>query len=400
MKALYQSIQWHITEVCPNRCKHCYIDGMTNEERRCKELDFQGMLRILDNLRAFEEKYDVAINNFILTGGDPFEHPDFEKLLKELRARGKSISVLGIPERITKESLAMLESYQINQYQVSLDGMPDTHDMIRGKGSFDRTIKALKFMNQYSSILPAIMFTVHRQNWREMFDLIAYLEQEGIHTSFAFDFMVLEGSAKENFQLLDKEQVDELLEKYRKIRLQLKEKQSKLILREKVKLFETFDVTDANVKFEKYTYVSGCYCGLSSCCILPNGDCMPCRRLNLKIGNLLQESYTDLFVNHELMRRLRRISSFKMCCDCDYAKVCRGCAALAYSATGDAFGDMMYCSRKRSVEPKLHEPPLDCSEQEEFDYLTNTLKNAIQKEGIHSNKAAIKHNIYKAFIGM
>lgn len=295
MKTSYQTIQWHITEVCPNRCKHCYIGDVTNEERRCNELRLKEMIMILDNFQKFENKYDAEIKHFVITGGDPFEHPDFKEFLEELNNRNKNITILGIPERISEENIRLLEKYHISQYQMSLDGMSETHDMIRGKGSFEKTIKALKLMNQTSKIYPAIMYTLHQQNCDEMIEVIDYLEQEGIEASFSFDFMVLEGLAKKNFQMLNKYQVDEILEKYRKKKAESRKKHSKLVLREKVKLFETFDIQDANEKFEKYTYISGCYCGLNGCSVLPNGDCLPCRRLPIKIGNLLQQDYTDIF---------------------------------------------------------------------------------------------------------
>lgn len=86
-----------------------------------------------------------------------------------------------------------------------------------------------------------------------------------------------------------------------------------------------------------------------------------------------------------------------MCGDCDYAKVCRGCAALAYSESKDPFGEMIHCNKKIKIDPKIHEPLITCSEDEEYRYLTNNLENSIRRDGIRSNMNAIKHNIYKEF---
>lgn len=395
MKLLNQSVQWHITEVCPNRCKHCYIDGNTNYERRKNELNMDGLITILQNLDEFERKFDVSIGTYVLTGGDPFEHADFEKLLSEIYLRGKIIKILGIPERISKETLMLLDRYNVDTYQVSLDGMKNTHDMIRGKGSFDRTIDAIRLMNELSNVHPHIMYTLHKQNCNEMFELIHYLGNSNLSVSFSFDFLVLEGQARKNFSMVNKEEVDEILIQYRKERLRLKEENSKLILREKVKLFETFDIEGANDKFKKYSYISGCMCGIASVAILPNGDLLPCRRLPITIGNLLEDSYSELFLNNVLMRKLRRISSYKMCGDCDYGKVCRGCPAVAYSVTGDPFDEMIYCNRKKKVEASLCEPPIDCTEKEEFAFVTNNLISSIQREGALANMSALKHDIYK-----
>lgn len=336
----------------------------------------------------------LTLKRFAVTGGDPFEYADFERFLDELSVRGKEINILGIPERVTKENLEMLSKYNVTTYQVSLDGMKNTHDMIRGEGSFDKTIEALKFIENKSSIKAHIMYTINRENCDEMFDLIDYLLKEDISALFSFDFMVLEGNAKSNLNLLEKDKVDEILDRYRKIRMKLKHTNSKLVLKEKIKLFETFNINDANKKFKKYSYISGCSCGIASISILPNGNLLACRRLPVVIGNLVTEDYAELFFNNPIMRKLRRISSFKECNNCDYAKVCRGCPALAYSVTGDIFGAMPYCNKKKEIIPLLNEPAIDCSLEEERAYLTNNLAAAIEKEGVEQNMCAIKYNIY------
>lgn len=394
MSYLSQSVQWHLTEACPNRCKHCYIGQSSNTERRKDELDFPDFVSILDNLARFEQKYGITIDSFSLTGGDPFEHKDFEKLLQELVRRKKQIKILGIPERITDENIYMLEKYGITAYQVSLDGLPVTHDNIRGAGSFQRTIKAIRKIGS-SKIHPLVMFTLHDGNMDEMFELIDYLDDLNIKISFSFDFLVFEGNACTNFSTLSKEKVDEIIHRYRNKAFLLRQHKRKLILREKVKLFETLDIQGASTIFEKYSYVCGCSCGMTSIAILPNGNVYPCRRLPIGVGNLLQEEYGQIFINNPLMRKLRRISSFMECVDCDYAKVCRGCPALAYSVSGDPFSAMPYCSQKEKVTSLITEPDISCSEEDELLYITNTLTKHISQDGVTDNKSALYHDIYK-----
>lgn len=394
-KVLIQSVQWHITEVCPNRCKHCYINDATNIIRRKQELSFDKLMMILDNLESFADKYNIDISTFAITGGDPFEHPDFEKLLQELYSRGKRIKILGIPERVSVDTLTLLKQYHINSYQVSLDGMKETHDMIRGRGSFDETIKAIKMLAECGGIQPHIMFTVHRQNSKELMPLIDYLVQEDVDAFFTFDFWVMNGTEECQMGLLNNMEIDRLLIEYREKESQLKRKGSKLKLKEKVKLFNTLDIEKPNEKFSKYAYISGCSCGISSIAILPNGDVVPCRRLPIVVGNLLEDSYEEIFLDNELMKKLRRISYYKKCGNCDYAKVCRGCPALAYSITGDVFGELLYCNRKKEICPITMEPPLDCKRDQEFAYVTNNILKAIQEEGISENLEAIKYNLRK-----
>ena len=43
-----------------------------------------------------------------------------------------------------------------------------------------------------------------------------------------------------------------------------------------------------------FSVCDGCYNGICSVSILPNGDVYPCRRLPIKVGNLLTESFEDI----------------------------------------------------------------------------------------------------------
>jgi MoaA/NifB/PqqE/SkfB family radical SAM enzyme len=65
----YFSIQWHITDMCDQRCKHCYIFAEDN----CKninEMSWEEMTHTLNEIKDMCHK----MNKFpyiYLTGGDP-----------------------------------------------------------------------------------------------------------------------------------------------------------------------------------------------------------------------------------------------------------------------------------------------------------------------------------------
>ncbi len=396
MKQVMQSVQWHITEVCSNRCKHCYINSSSNKERQNQEMGFKELIHILDNFAAFEKKYNANIDTYALTGGDPFAHKDFERLLRELHNRKKNIRILGIPERITKDNIRMLESYGVLSYQVSLDGLKETHDAIRGKGSFDRTILAVKRLNE-SNIIANIMFTVHNQNCHELMPLIDYLDAQDLKIIFGFDFLVMEGEAKDNFAVFTAEQVNELLEEYLEKKESLHKRNRKIELKEKSKLFETFKSAGMAQLYCDYSDAGGCACGFTSVAVLPNGDVYPCRRLPIKAGNLLSESYEDIFLGTEIMRKLRRISYYEDCKNCDYAKVCRGCPALTYSTSGDPFVKMPYCNEKVETDIGITEPQITCSYEEEWEYVANTFITRCGEKP-DCNSAALRYQIYRYFL--
>ena len=81
----YFSFQWHITDACDQRCKHCYIFS----EDTCKHLDSMTWGQMSDtffNCLDFCRVYD-RLPYFYITGGDPILHPQFWKLAGLLKER-------------------------------------------------------------------------------------------------------------------------------------------------------------------------------------------------------------------------------------------------------------------------------------------------------------------------
>ena len=112
-------IQWHITEKCPNQCKHCYMFDEEYKRRIENEKNYMELRVILDKLKEFEEKYNIFFPRIVLTGGDPMAHSDCMRLIQEIKARGKDCMLLGIPERVTDEMIIELMQKGVSRYQVS-----------------------------------------------------------------------------------------------------------------------------------------------------------------------------------------------------------------------------------------------------------------------------------------
>lgn len=97
----YFSFQWHITDECDQRCKHCYIFSEDN----CKKLDsmtWEQMQKTFDNCLDFCRTHG-RLPYFYITGGDPILHPDFWKLLELLKSHDIPFTILGNPFHLNDE---------------------------------------------------------------------------------------------------------------------------------------------------------------------------------------------------------------------------------------------------------------------------------------------------------
>ncbi len=127
-------IQWHLTERCNLRCKHCYQEG-----GQVQELSREQILAVIDEiaemLQAWRENYAIEFQpSFNVTGGEPFLRPDFFDILARMAGIGFEIYVLSNGTVITAERARRLAELQVSGVQVSLEGPEEIHEAI-GSGA-------------------------------------------------------------------------------------------------------------------------------------------------------------------------------------------------------------------------------------------------------------------------
>ncbi|MBO5600965.1 MAG: radical SAM protein, partial [Candidatus Methanomethylophilus sp.] len=165
----YFAFQWHITEACDQRCKHCYIYAL-GSHAKFREMSFSDMEKVLQNIRTFCRKAGREPYLYI-TGGDPILHPRFWDLLELLNKDNMRIAILGNPFHLTPEVCRRMRELGVVKYQLSLDGLKDTHDRIRQPGSYDATMSAIPMLRD-AGIDVAIMSTVSKWNVSEIPSLV------------------------------------------------------------------------------------------------------------------------------------------------------------------------------------------------------------------------------------
>lgn len=135
----YFAFQWHITEACDQRCKHCYIYAL-GSHAKFQAMALEDMVRVIENCQAFCRRAG-RLPYFYLTGGDPILHPQFWQLAGLLKERDLPFAILGNPFHLTDDVCQKLRDHGCRKYQLSLDGLRETHDRIRRPGSYDETTR-------------------------------------------------------------------------------------------------------------------------------------------------------------------------------------------------------------------------------------------------------------------
>ena len=88
----------------------------------------------------------------------------------------------------------------------------------------------------------------------------------------------------------------------------------------------------------------GCLGGIGFCFISYKGEVFPCGYLPVLCGDIRQTNFRQIWEESEIFNNLRDYSKLKGKCGiCEFNKLCGGCRARAYAATGDYLAEEPYC---------------------------------------------------------
>jgi radical SAM protein with 4Fe4S-binding SPASM domain len=108
-----------------------------------------------------------------------------------------------------------------------------------------------------------------------------------------------------------------------------------------------------NVTFDAFgldAVTRGCLGGTAFCFISHVGVVQPCGFLNLNCGDITKTSFVDVWNGSDIFLKLRDYDNLKgKCGACEYKKVCGGCRARAFEATGDYLDEEPLCN----YQPRL-----------------------------------------------
>ncbi len=142
--ALEFFVQWHLTERCNLRCRHCYQSGAAGEELDLASIR-EAIAEIDETVAGWSRDYGLELGlSFTLTGGEPFLRPDLWEILEEVRGRGHDAWLLSNGTLVDPPTAARLASLGVRGVQVSIEGPEGVHEEIRGRGSYEAALEGLK----------------------------------------------------------------------------------------------------------------------------------------------------------------------------------------------------------------------------------------------------------------
>lgn len=335
-------VAWETTRNCNLACRHCRASADNGPYEG--ELDTPAAFRLLDQIAELGQPI------VILTGGEPLLRADIFDIARYGTDKGLRMVMAPNGTLITAEHAMRMVAAGIQRISVSLDGATaDSHDSFRGvPGAFEGALGGIARARE-AGLEFQINTTISKLNLDQIPRIQALAVELGAVAHHIF-LLVPTGRGK---YLIDQEitaqEYEETLnwfyDQREKSPLQLKATCAPhyyRILRQRARE-EGQRVTFQSHGLDAVT--RGCLGGVGFCFISHRGIVQPCGFLQVESGDVTRESFAEIWRGSKVFLTLRNFQDLKgKCGECEYRRVCGGCRARAFEATGDMMAEEPLCS--------------------------------------------------------
>lgn len=244
------TLYWEITGACNQSCKHCHLGGPSKYSQTSKE---EALIRI-------DEFYENGVETLLLTGGEPLLNPNVYDMIRHAKQYDMDVALLTNGTLINRRRAELLAEASPSTVQISIDGMKEYHESIRGKGAFSKLETAIANLKA-AGINPLMKMTINKHNKNNVMEVIDYCTSSGLKVNFSLAQEL--GNVKENSMMPSPEE-------YFKLFLKMHAK----------KKAENLGITLPDFSIEEYietgTPKSGCSAGLRMAAITKDDYILPC----------------------------------------------------------------------------------------------------------------------------
>ena len=293
-------LELQITNNCNLKCRHCFIgDNPPSPPFRKGGMGgFELSVNQIRNiLREFEEMQGLRV---LITGGEPLTHSRFKEI-NDMFPEFFLRKVLFTNGLLLNKKL--LEKLNVEEIQVSIDGLENAHDSLRGKGTFRSAIKAVNRAIG-SGFEVSISTMVHPGNLEDFNKMERLFKDIGIK-DWTVDVPCITGRLQDNSK------------------------------------FQISPQTGG--KYLGYGYGEGLHsgalgfaCGLHLMAVMADGRVSKCTFYSDSAVGRIEDSLRKCW------QRIKPIRLDELKCECDYIESCRGGCRYRAMLLGDPFGRDLY----------------------------------------------------------
>jgi len=328
-------VSFAVTKACNLRCLHCHVsakEALTDE------------LNLREAMHAIHEMANLGTEALIFSGGEPLLRKDFVLALAEYCVDlGIIPAMLSNGVLLSRKVAWELKEAGIMAVGIPIDSIvPESHDRLRNvPGTFDKALKAIRACKE-ADLEVVITTMALKDTFEEIPKRIEYLSKLGIEQVAVYDLVPV-GRGKDIMdQAMNQTQRVQLIKYLQKMQ---EERDMVFTMSGGVPMFpeivsEMHKHSDSKPRdlllkqFWIHTPV-GCHAGIVYFSLRPNGDVYPCTFLPIKVGNIREQSLTEIWRNSKVLKELRERKLEGKCGECSFRGTCGGCRGRAYACSGN-----------------------------------------------------------------
>ncbi|MFQ6069588.1 MAG: radical SAM protein [Candidatus Aminicenantales bacterium] len=312
-----------VTTTCNLGCHHCSVES---EAPLSTEVSSSLFFRIVD------EACSLGASELLISGGEPLMRRDIFHLI-DYASHKQKVNLLTNGTLIRKEEAEKLKISGVSNIVISLDGAsPQTHDRIRGKGSFERVLRGIDSLRKEGlSQRITLNCCLSKVNLGEALDFLSFAEKLGIRKVTFLPVKKL-GRASGEWQdlRLEKGEFEEFL-------LALYER----FFQPDFSLEVNFPLSGFHPVIKPGERVSTCPFG-SQLIINGKGDIYTCPALfipEFHLGNVLEMTIEEALNSTKMKKLIKkyraRVEKILRCKNCAWRSFCRAaCASTVFLEKG------------------------------------------------------------------
>ena len=304
------SFQIELTSKCNERCVHCYIPHKYKLYNIESDL-FYSVLKQLSSMNVL---------TVTLSGGEPMCHPQFKEFLRAAKKFDFYVNILSNLTLLDDEIIEIIKDGNVSSIQVSLYSMiPEHHDAItKLPGSFYKTHDAILKLIK-NNIPVQVSCPTMKGNKDDFTDVMKWCHEHKIRATT--DYIIMAEYNNETDNLANRLSVEEAGKVIETVMLSDEDYQKSVLAPDFVKHCN-------EIQFNPERRLCGV--GISTCCMVSNGNVYPCAGWQgMVLGNLNETPLKEIWENSEKIKWLRSLKMKDMgggeCCKCDKAAFCAPC---------------------------------------------------------------------------
>jgi radical SAM protein with 4Fe4S-binding SPASM domain len=337
-------LPWRCTFACNFNCVHC---------TSARKLPASDEVSNKDAMRIVEQAYEFGATFFGITGGEALLRKDLFEVIGYARKLGMNASIITDGRLLDDKAFDNIVKNEV-KVSVSIDGGEAMNDLVRGKGAYAASVKAIerfsreKLLNCLVYTLANVNDSVTNVNEADFVDVLDLAEMYGARWVIYHGIIPYSKEPGSLKACPSPQQNEWAWNKLYDLQSRYKGKPAiNVYYPSYARVAKRRGIADWDNWFNHF-FLGRCFFG-KFMSIAENGDAIPCSYNDVyRFGNVKTQSLSSIWdgmQDSEFFAKVRDKANLKGKCGvCEYKEICGGCRTSALFFTGDILGPDPQCA--------------------------------------------------------